>query len=194
MKMAILKTATILLALAAAASAQTWPHLRLHFPVGLTDDSYIPQPLTAAEAEEAGWVRLSGCGEVAAFEGERWAQDPSSDDGDDVVLLFDVNGYLAGAQTAVTEADAEGDAYFPFSTSRYYVEAEHPSGSGPAYYNTVYFVPVDIICTVGRTQEEFEQQGAGSTVLIQSGPDPYSVMQIPLTDQDMKASNGLDVI
>ena len=176
---------------ASSASAQNWPHLRLHFPrVPGLDEGYRPHPLTAAEADAAGWELIGECGDGRGFEGFRYVEDPFDSDKDDAVLIYDVNGYLAGVQSVVPEENTFEDFYFPFSTNPYYVLDVHPSGVGSAYYNTAYFVPVDIICTSGRTQEQFEEEGAGSVVLLQSGPDAGIVTEMPLTDAGMKDGGG----
>ena len=51
-------------------------------------------PRTAKEAKFNGWKKIEGCetAEVSGFEGERYAQP----DKKDIVLLYDVNGYIAG--------------------------------------------------------------------------------------------------
>ena len=37
----------------------------------------------------------------------------------------------------------------------------------PAYLTTMYFVDPSIICTGGRTQEQFDSQGTGDRLVIQ---------------------------
>lgn len=55
------------------------------------------------------------------FPGDRYIRSPSDKD---LVLIFDGNGFIAGAQMFVPETSALNDQYFPFSTSEWYQAGE----------------------------------------------------------------------
>ena len=53
-----------------------------------------------------------------SFEGIRYAESLTQND---YVLVYDINGFIAGMQTMVPVEDTFNDAYYPFSTLSYYV-------------------------------------------------------------------------
>ena len=55
---------------------------------------------------------------ICSFEGIRYTKSVMEND---YVLLYDVNGYIAGMQTMVPVSDTYDDAFYPFSTLPYYV-------------------------------------------------------------------------
>ena len=54
------------------------------------------------------------------------------------------------------------------------------------YLTTAYFVDPNIICNGGRTQEDFDRDGTGNVLLIQTGPTPEHLYAAPLTASDAK--------
>ena len=56
------------------------------------------------------------------------------------------------------------------------------------YLTTAYFVDPNIICNGGRTQEDFDIQGTGNVLLIQTGTTPEHLYAAPLTASD---ANGV---
>ena len=50
-----------------------------------------------------------------------------------------------------------------------------------------------IICTTGRTKEEFDNQGTGDRILFQNGPTENDVMEIALTQDEMATSVRFDL-
>ena len=46
---------------------------------------------------------------------------------------------------------------------------------------TIYFVDPKLICGTGRTDKEFEEQGTGNLLWLQSGPKYTDVLKLPLT-------------
>ena len=54
----------------------------------------------------------------SSFVGERYVQSLTEDD---FVLIYDVNGFIAGMQAVVPVEATLDDAYWPFNESPYYV-------------------------------------------------------------------------
>ena len=52
------------------------------------------------------------------------------------------------------------------------------------YLTTAYFVDPNIICNGGRTQEDFDRDGTGNVLLIQTGQTPEHLYAAPLTASD----------
>ena len=97
----------------------------------------------------------------------------------EIVVISDVNGYVAGMQAAVPFNLTMNDRWFNFRTSVHYVMDKM---LGDYYFfATVYFVDPSTICTTGRTQAQFEEEGTGNLLAIQSGPYPadYFLTNIP---------------
>ena len=111
--------------------------------------------------------------------GDRWVKGVGDDD---IVLVFDGNGFIAGVQNVVPVALTDDDK-FPFSTSEWYTKGKFFGQD--VYYASVYFVDPAIICNGGRTQGEFDAQGTGDRILFQNGPTPDSVYEIPLQQSGM---------
>ena len=101
------------------AKALVQPYLKTTFALDTTEGFFL-QPLTVDEAEADGWLEISDCGEFAApaFPGRRFAR---SEDDDDIVLIFDVNGIVAGFQSVVDKKLTD-NAVFNFTASRFYQE------------------------------------------------------------------------
>ncbi len=54
-----------------------------------------------------------------------------------------------------------------------------------SYFVTAYTVDPDVICSSGRSEDEFLEQGSGNTVVFQQSADPTDLMVIPLTTAEM---------
>ena len=100
----------------------------------------------------------------------------------DIVLVFDGNGFIAGVQNVVPVLITDESKY-PFSTSPWYNKGDFFGQE--VYYNSAYFVDPSIICNGGRTQEDFDRQGTGDRMVLQNGPTPDSVYDIPLVQGGM---------
>jgi len=174
--MAFLKSILLLFALFAASSSiveaeQNWYSFQVHW-TPLVFDGFVSQPRTAAEAEAAGWQLVSNdCSEGASFPGVRYA--PVKDNGPDMVVIYDVNGFIAGMHSVVLKKYSSGNWQ---SDSTWY-RTETIFGE-EAYLTTAYFVSPEIICT-GRTQAEFDVDGTGNILLFQNGPTSQDVIQAP---------------
>eukprot|EP00095_Tigriopus_kingsejongensis_P008155 maker-scaffold735_size104922-snap-gene-0.23 protein:Tk08155 transcript:maker-scaffold735_size104922-snap-gene-0.23-mRNA-1 annotation:"protein gooseberry-like isoform x2" len=173
-------------ALAASAGSEgEWPHLRTTWAPVPGLGGFHPQPRTDAELAEEGWVQLSSCGDSNPnFPGDRFV---TSADDNDIVLVFDGNGFIAGIQTIVPMDKAMDDKYFGFSSSPYYQVGDFFGED--VYYTTVYFVDPSIICNGGRTQEEFMAEGTGNQIAIQNGPTSSDFILAPLTKKEAIAES-----
>jgi charged multivesicular body protein 7 len=108
------------------------------------------------------------------FVGQRYIykDDPA------VGLIFDKNGIIAGIQTSALKTDFTPPAYL---TNRNYID------DGDYWTLTAYFVDPSTICTTGRSQDQLKNQGTGTGLYLQQGPDPIkdSVL-IPSNEADVK--------
>ncbi|XP_035683055.1 uncharacterized protein LOC118420366 [Branchiostoma floridae] len=103
-----------------------------------------------------------------------------------VTLLFDKNGYIAGLQMGVLKSELPSNGSIP------------PEQITPPWIEdtdkdmwllTAYFIPPDDICSDGRTEAEYQEEGTGTDLYIQTGPDPTSdIMAIPLQQADLEGS------
>merc|ERR1712018_1070784 len=138
---------------------QNWYSFQVHW-TPLVFDGFVSQPRTAAEAEAAGWQLVSNdCSEGASFPGVRYA--PVKDNGPDMVVIYDVNGFIAGMHSVVLKKYSSGNWQ---SDSTWY-RTETIFGE-EAYLTTAYFVNPDVICSTGRSQSEFDVEGTGNTLLF----------------------------
>lgn len=167
-----MRLAVIIFALVAACSAeQNWPAFKLTF------GAFNDQPRTIKQAEQMGWIFMSGCGSDMNFVGHRYADpmDPS------LVIIFDDAGYIAGVQSFALEE------YYDYAVSDPSVNPSYNYGfwfAQPAWITTAYFVDPTIICNGGRSEEEFNTQGSGDRVAIQYGPTPADLINVPLTTSE----------
>ncbi len=96
--------------------------------------------------------------------------------GQEFVLIYDVNGFIAGMHS-VAAADTIHPDYFDFPNSPWYRKTDMVGFE--AYVGTAYFVNPDIICSTGRTQEQFDTEGTLSKGLwFLKGTD---LVSIPMT-------------
>jgi hypothetical protein len=115
-----------------------------------------------------------------SFAGNRWAR---SENDKDIVIITDVNGFIAGEQSVVMRKYS--NIYFDFDSSPFYVLDDFFGEE--AYLATAYFVDPEIICNGGRTDEEFALQGTGDRLFFQNGPTASDLEEIPLTQAEMDA-------
>lgn len=110
----------------------------------------------------------------AKFLGQRYwyKQDPA------LTLLFDTNGIIAGMQTSIPKA-----TYTPSD----YLENRNFVDDGDYWTLTAYFVDPSIICAGGRTNDELSEQGTGTGLWLQWGPDPVKdSILVPSSEDDVK--------
>jgi len=137
-----------------------------------SDYAFTPMPRTVGETAAAKFVQKDNfCGTDTTFRGIRyWTNsDPA------VILLYDINGYIAGMQTSFLKT------MLP-SVSPYILG--HPAVSEGDYYTlTVYFVDPSIICTTGRTAAQYAANGTGDRLIIQNGTNALTTgLTIPMVE------------
>ena len=93
----------------------------------------------------------------------------------EMVLIFDVNGFIAGMHSVVAKKFVS--AGFDFGASKWYRSVD----ALDAWVTTAYFVDPAIICQGGRSQAEFDMEGTGNRVWFQNGPTTADVQNTPLT-------------
>jgi charged multivesicular body protein 7 len=159
-----------------------WNDLRVTFgvnPLNTWDFDSLPRSLSGNMQNfvlKDNQCKVKG----SSFLGQRYwyKNDPAA------ILLFDVNGYIAGIQTVVNKT-----AGWVPPTPLYGSWILEDSDS---YAMTVYFVDPSIICTTGRTAGDFASDGTGTGLYLQNGPDPLkNTFLVPELESDMKASYPL---
>merc|ERR1712141_304697 len=122
-----------------AQTEQTWYNLKTTWgPTPL--QGFNDQPRTLEEANNAGWLQVSDdCSEGASFPGARYA--PPGDN-PEMVLIFDVNGFIAGMHSVVAKKFVSGP--FDIAGSIWY-RSDNVLGND-VYLTTAYFVDPAIIC------------------------------------------------
>jgi len=116
------------------------------------------------------------------FRGKRFweSSDPS------LVLLFDINGYIAGMQSMILQSQYPTPP--PISTN-FAIQSFTDTDETKYWVLTVYFVDPSIICTTGRTAAQFSSQGTGTGLWIQVGPNPLKdTVQMPLLESDLPST------
>eukprot|EP00105_Crassostrea_gigas_P014839 XP_011431649.1 PREDICTED: uncharacterized protein LOC105331236 [Crassostrea gigas] len=145
-----------------------WDGLKVTWGINpFSSSSFVNMPRTESEAKSSGFTMISGCGH-ANFLGKRYMKnnDPA------VILIYDVNGYIAGIQAGLPTTLSNG--YPPANLKN------HPLvQDGDKFYMTAYFVSPDSICTHGRTAGQFSSQGTGTDLYIQNSTDPMASIRIP---------------
>ncbi|XP_012944545.1 uncharacterized protein LOC101851613 [Aplysia californica] len=142
-----------------------------------SDPKYFAQmPRTVQNALSLGFKKISDCDLTVPWRGQRFVKDNDYA----VVLLYDVNGYIAGIQTSIPNNGSSGypsaSVQPPFVTD------------GDRYTISAYFVNPSIICTKGRTKEEFSSQGTGSNLYLQRTEDPEASTLIPRQETGIAAT------
>jgi len=142
--------------------------------------NFATLPRTTQEAASSGFTPFPGgaqcmSGSQGQFAGYRyWVNnDPA------VILLFDVNGYIAGIQTAIDTTAVD----FKPTTQL----AGHPFiQDGNYLVLTAYFVDPSVICTTGRSADDYNNQGSGNALYFQNGTNPMkNSINIPLLEGGM---------
>jgi len=149
------------LGLAIVANGQLWDGLRISWnPNPFSNYAFTALPRTVSDAAKAGFIlKDSYCGNDLTFRGIRyWSNsDPA------VILLYDINGYIAGMQSGALKTK-----YAPSTNNM----GKTFISDGDYYTLTAYFVDPNIICSPGRNLNQFTDQGTGDRLLFQTGPDP----------------------
>jgi len=163
-----------LIPLLCLASADYWPALKTTFGLNPFGDVFKDRPRTVEEAVAAGWQLLDSCNGV--WLGSRYG-DPSDPS---LVMLYDVAGYIAGVQSGLRVADIDPE-FNPVDDMPVYQPGYFFGET--VYFSTAYFVDPAIICDGGRSQAEFEAEGTGDRLMVQTGPTPADILDLPITQE-----------
>ncbi|GFN79310.1 hypothetical protein PoB_000581600 [Plakobranchus ocellatus] len=158
-----------------------WYTLRVKWGVDVSK-SFYTQPRTVDEAKQQGY-RLIGpdkCGASKAYNGFAYIK------GDDpiVTLLFDKNDYIAGIQTAIRVSEEQKTGFPPKSLRPPFVL---DGKDNDRYVISAYFTDPSKICTEGRSKEQFEEEGTGENLWIQTGSSPSEVMKVAKNQDEISA-------
>ncbi|XP_071090553.1 uncharacterized protein [Haliotis cracherodii] len=156
-----------------------WDKLQVTFGINVFSSgtfSHLPRTVPAARGE--GFTELSGCGATPMFAGRRFAKN-----GDlAVVLIFDVNGIIAGIQAGFSSNQYNGYPDDPIRNHPF-VEYDHHQ------FVTAYFTDPGSICSRGRTSDQYSEEGTGTRLLIQNGTTPREYITIPMTETGLRTTH-----
>jgi len=152
---------------------QTWYNFKSTW-TALVYDGFWDHPRTESEAKAAGWRLISNdCSDGISFPGIRYAP-PERENGPDMILIYDVNGFIAGMHSVVLKKFSTDD--WQLGSKWYRLDTLFGE---EAYLSTAYFVDPALICT-GRTQDQFDSEGTGNRLLFQNGPSTSDTIAAPL--------------
>ena len=171
------KSSCIFLLILGLSYGQNWPAFKTTFSINPLS-GFNPQPRTAAEAEDAGWEKMSAC--EGKFLGHRYA-DPADFS---LVLIFDDAGYIAGSQSVLPLQYIDTSIVDLSGNPAYQLDMWYDQ---EAYFTTVYFVDPSLICAGGRSSDQWEAQGTGDRLVAQIGESPESLLDVPITRADADA-------
>ena len=151
-----------------------WDGLKLRFGI------FKDMPRTETSARDQGFTQLTECDENPRFRGKQYTKDNDTM----IILLFDVNGYIAGIQTGVQKGLSNG---FPKN------DIQPPFIEDGEYFKlTAYFIDPTIICRRGRSGGQFQNQGTGSDLFIQNGNNPEEdILEIEHSEANTTWAKGL---
>jgi len=160
----------------------TWQGLRVTWGVNLLSSRVFAKlPLTESKARSEGFSRLAG-GCTEKFLGHRYMKGLDTT----AVLLYDVNGYIAGIQYGIPRNDVVTvNTSFNYDQSPAF-QHDKIFGEEEIYFLTAYFVDPSTICSGGRTREQYLQDGTGTGLYFQNGTNPIrDSVEVPLYEKDM---------
>ena len=118
-----------------------------------------------------------------------------------MVVIYDVNGFIAGMQSIVFKKFIQGP--YDFAGSNWYrsdnilgkaiesritiqqsniiIQQSNFNLGEDAYLTTAYFVDPSRICNGGRDQAAFDVEGSGNRLWFQNGPTIKDMHVAPLT-------------
>lgn len=160
-------------------SAPEWNDLRVTWGLNVQTD-FQQQPRTALEAQKQGFhpVGFKTCNGSGVYNGFAYAKDEDYA----LTLLYDIKGYIAGIQIGVTQEQYEKTGYPSTKIQPPFVHSEE------RYVLTAYFTDPSRICTRGRTQQQFETEGTGTDLWIQTGNRPTDVTRIPKKEMNVSST------
>lgn len=159
----------------------TWTSLRVTWGLNIFSSRVFAKlPRTEDKARRHDFAKLAGdC--TGKFLGRRYIKGLDTA----TVVLYDKNGYVAGMQSGIPKSQAD-----KFNTT--FSFADSPAfqldriGEEEIYFATVYFVDPKIICSKGRSQAQYYDQGTGNGLYLQNGSNPiYDSVPVPLYEKDV---------
>lgn len=151
-----------------------WTSLKLRF------DMFTSFPTTERDALQTGYTKISECESNTNFRGKQFMKngDPQ------VILLFDVNGNIAGLQSGIPFDIDNG--YPPDNMQPPFIR------DGELYKLTAYFTDPSTICKRGRSQQRIQLHGIAEYLLIQNGTEPEEdVIEMALEESRTTWVKGL---
>lgn len=157
-----------------------WNNLKVTFGTNIFRSGVFDAlPRTEAAARSDGWTKIAECDESSNFRGRRYVKNNDHA----VILLFDVNGYIAGIQCGLLRAQVP--AWFLESQ----ILRNALQDDGLYLTLTAYFVDPTVICTTGRNAAMFAEEGTGSNLYIQNGNDPLTQsLRVPREEKEVKGT------
>lgn len=180
-------TTAVLLVLAVGSShgffggpSPAWDSLRATFslnPFAKYHFNNLPRTIEEATSGDEKWEAIgdSDC-KTQNWRGRRYVARVNGELDYSTILLYDVNGYIAGIQASVPK----GGDFPPPSLRPPFVE------DGARWTISAYFVHPDTICSGGRSEDDFRKQGTGTGLYIQESEDPIAATLIPMELEDAK--------
>ena len=178
----------VLISLTFTKGEQKWYNYKTTWRFNESHPQFFDQPRKESEAKDQGWTQISNdCSNNAKFPGRRYAS--TEDGGPGIVLIYDVNGFIAGTHSVVPKSKTYDNEYYPWTTSKWY-RPDQIKGKD-VFLTTVYFVDPEKISKNGRTQAEFNVHGTGDRLLFQNGPKSSDHVVAPLTQQEADSNVSL---
>jgi charged multivesicular body protein 7 len=166
---------------ALVAAGPAWNDLRVTWGVNpFSKWNFAQVPRDIGNDPSAGFVPLdpkSLCDTPGApWPGKRYMvpDDPA------LVLVYDVNGYIAGMQTMLPASD-----YTPHPGTRVPTFVKYAVNGVDYWVVSAWFVDPAIICKGGRTPDQYQQQGTGDRLLLQIGQTMKDMLVIPMQESDI---------
>ena len=131
-----------------------WNALKLRFKL------FRNFPKTESDAVKEGYNKIYECDKNPYFRGIQYMKD----DDPQVVLLFDVNGYIAGIQSGIPNNLYNG--YPHLNLQPPFIQ------DGDLFKLTAYFTDPSTICRRGRSEQRIRLDGTVEYLLIQNGTRP----------------------
>lgn len=131
-----------------------WNALKLRFKL------FQNFPKTESDAVKEGYNKIYECDKNPYFRGIQYMKDEDPQ----VVLLFDVNGYIAGIQSGIPNNLYNG--YPHLNLQPPFIQ------DGDLFKLTAYFTDPSTICRRGRSEQRIRLHGTVEYLLIQNGTRP----------------------
>merc|ERR1712051_487784 len=142
---------------------------------------FLDQPKTQAEALSEDWKRVSdgkrGCSGNPKNPGFHFIPPKENPE---FTLIYDKKGFIAGMQSLVSKA--ADTSHYDFKTADWYDEDEIEGDA--VYLATVYFIKPELICSPGRSKEDFDDQGTGNVLWLKKKDGTFLKAPLEMDDAD----------